>query len=889
MQHQSGSLDSTFLAQATNLRALAWGLLGDEHAADDVVQETWLTSAKRELSPDGEGGNLGAWLKKVAANLSRNKRRATRSRQLHEQRAACLDEWAPTDETAAQRELVRHLIEAVSNLEDPYQSVIIMRYYQELAPRHIALEQGVPVGTIKSQLHRGLEKLRERLDEHTNGERGHWAGMLFEAVGGSGAAQVPWQGLSMVKMAGAGLALLGGAWLLGSAALQPPAPNSPTPAMMLATEVEHENSNSKLIAMSPESAAADDQGTESNRVPVAKDLPLVPAFAPAPHLFDLRVELVDTGDQPMIGASIFLAPLGHPMNLVRRSDEDGVCEVKWRGTQQKMTMMVGIVRHGQIQTAIRQVEMQAGSETRLRLSIGSYEYARVTLPSPRAATGVTVEGEYRLKGLVLDRPSTRRLPREMFGAELDHSTGEVEFVFRYAPEPVVEDVEIMEQHETQRRLADLGYVGGDLAWGKPQSAPKSILISGKVTRADGQPAAGTFLRARSMMGTCIAVTGPEGEYEFQVPLAERIELSSGGGNLGIASKVVELDLAEAPAAYTWDPMLDRGFEISGSIEVASEVERKGWHLEVLVNDAHGIHADTTSGAKSEFALPNLPRGNARLLLSDAGSWPLAFESFEAFSPSSMDAGFEVDAQKLVRQRLDVAVLEADGTPSACEVLLLQEFSGRAHWMTFDKTAGVHRSLQVPTGSYHAWAGDAHRSYQDLGRFEVTAEEAAEIGPFKLDEGCAVQFLIDGQVPEMDDPRTWNVRRQFAGVSSKVGVEPSWEGDDLRLAAGLYSVALEGPDFTMPAIEVELTPFEKQVIDIPVSSMGSVHVSFEAPTEEKAASTSFTLLDAQLQSIYEGELPVGNATRIHLEAGQYWLESIHGRVGFEVEVGQETRP
>jgi RNA polymerase sigma-70 factor (ECF subfamily) len=55
--------------------------------------------------------------------------------------------------------------EAVAALPEPYREVITLRFFGDLTPAAIAAAMGRPEGTVRAQLHRGLARLRGRLQE----------------------------------------------------------------------------------------------------------------------------------------------------------------------------------------------------------------------------------------------------------------------------------------------------------------------------------------------------------------------------------------------------------------------------------------------------------------------------------------------------------------------------------------------------------------------------------------------------------------------------------------------------------------------------------------------------------------------------------------------------
>jgi len=64
-------------------------------------------------------------------------------------------------------------------LDEPFRTVVLLRFFDDLAPRAIARQLGVPLATVHSRLQRGLARLRERLDRRPGCERRAWVAMLL--------------------------------------------------------------------------------------------------------------------------------------------------------------------------------------------------------------------------------------------------------------------------------------------------------------------------------------------------------------------------------------------------------------------------------------------------------------------------------------------------------------------------------------------------------------------------------------------------------------------------------------------------------------------------------------------------------------------------------------
>lgn len=53
---------------------------------------------------------------------------------------------------------------AVAGLEEPYREVVVLRFFAELSLAEIAVQADRPLGTVKTHLHRGLQRLRRTLE-----------------------------------------------------------------------------------------------------------------------------------------------------------------------------------------------------------------------------------------------------------------------------------------------------------------------------------------------------------------------------------------------------------------------------------------------------------------------------------------------------------------------------------------------------------------------------------------------------------------------------------------------------------------------------------------------------------------------------------------------------
>jgi RNA polymerase sigma-70 factor (ECF subfamily) len=160
------------LANQGFMQRLARGIVGDEHSADDIVQQAWLAALER---PPREQGSMRGWLARVVRNIAINQARSKSRRTDREQQAARPEGQAPSDHMELQLELQRRVLEAVQRLDKPYKTAIFLRYYEDLAPAEIAGRLAIPEATVKTRLRRGLATLRTVLDKEFGGDRRAWS------------------------------------------------------------------------------------------------------------------------------------------------------------------------------------------------------------------------------------------------------------------------------------------------------------------------------------------------------------------------------------------------------------------------------------------------------------------------------------------------------------------------------------------------------------------------------------------------------------------------------------------------------------------------------------------------------------------------------------------
>jgi RNA polymerase sigma factor (sigma-70 family) len=158
------------LTHAGWLRRLAVHIVRSEEETDDVLQETW-TAALR--APPGRELPARPWLAQVLRNAVRRAGRDRATRRLGEHRAASAETAiAPSPEALLERaEAQRMLATLVMQLQEPFRSTVLLRYFEGLSSAEISRMLRVPAGTIRWRLKKALELLRAEFSSERGNAR----------------------------------------------------------------------------------------------------------------------------------------------------------------------------------------------------------------------------------------------------------------------------------------------------------------------------------------------------------------------------------------------------------------------------------------------------------------------------------------------------------------------------------------------------------------------------------------------------------------------------------------------------------------------------------------------------------------------------------------------
>jgi RNA polymerase sigma-70 factor, ECF subfamily len=143
------------------LDAAARLILRDSELARDAVQDS-MVRAWRDLPGLRDPDRFTPWLHRLTVNACLDVARRRRRRSI-EVELTPIDMPFVADETAgfADRELID---DALRRLEPEFRAVIVLHYFLGMPLRDVAVALRIPVGTVKSRLHRSLRSMRITLE-----------------------------------------------------------------------------------------------------------------------------------------------------------------------------------------------------------------------------------------------------------------------------------------------------------------------------------------------------------------------------------------------------------------------------------------------------------------------------------------------------------------------------------------------------------------------------------------------------------------------------------------------------------------------------------------------------------------------------------------------------
>ena len=181
--HDTGQIinpafDNLYKKYQNAVFGFAYYLTQNRGDAEDLFQEAWLRIAKK-LPDEVNMQSIKAWIFTVVANLQRDELRKKRVRRLFFlQKAMSLEKEntmfpvlpgepiSVNSDEAYQADIGRDIARAMARLPDRQRRVFVLKEMAEFKQAEISDILGIPLGTVKSLMHRAVTRLRRELSKY---------------------------------------------------------------------------------------------------------------------------------------------------------------------------------------------------------------------------------------------------------------------------------------------------------------------------------------------------------------------------------------------------------------------------------------------------------------------------------------------------------------------------------------------------------------------------------------------------------------------------------------------------------------------------------------------------------------------------------------------------
>lgn len=163
----SRALEQVYRATNVKLFGICLRILGDRKEAEDALQDVYLNLWRKADAYDPDRASPISWLAIFARNRAIDRLRAgkVRAASVPESEAAAVADHIPlADDQLIDAERTARIHHCLETLEDRQQKPIRTAFFEGRSYADLAEAEGVPLGTMKSWIRRGLARLKACLE-----------------------------------------------------------------------------------------------------------------------------------------------------------------------------------------------------------------------------------------------------------------------------------------------------------------------------------------------------------------------------------------------------------------------------------------------------------------------------------------------------------------------------------------------------------------------------------------------------------------------------------------------------------------------------------------------------------------------------------------------------